>query len=102
MAALLFGASTPFTAQLAREMNPFTLAGLLYLGAALAVVPAAVRYRPDAASIRRGRSRLTIAVVLGGAIGPVLLATGLRHTPAANASLLLNLELVFTVMLERC
>ena len=99
VAALLFGASTPFAAQLAREMNPFTLAGLLYLGAALAVIPASLRHRPDAVSVRRGRGRLTIAVVLGGAIGPVLLATGLRHTSAASASLLLNLELVFTVVL---
>ncbi|MGV8964677.1 MAG: DMT family transporter [Cellulomonas sp.] len=98
-AALLFGASTPFAAQLAREMNPFTLAGLLYLGAALAVIPGSLRYRPDVASIRRGRGRLTLAVVLGGAVGPVLLAMGLKHTPAASASLLLNLELVFTVVL---
>lgn len=98
VAALLFGASTPFTAQLAYELNPFTLAGLLYVGAALAVIPASVRYPPYAASIRRGRGRLTIAVVLGGAMGPVLLAIGLRHTSAASASLLLNLELVFTVI----
>ena len=99
VAALLFGASTPFAAQLAREMSPFTLAGLLYLGAALAVIPASLRHRPDAASLRRGRGRLALAVVLGGAVGPVLLATGLRHTSAASASLLLNLELVFTVVL---
>jgi drug/metabolite transporter (DMT)-like permease len=40
-----------------------------------------------------------VAVVLGGAVGPVLLAAGLSHAPAATASLLLNLELVFTTLL---
>lgn len=99
LAALLFGASTPFAAQLARDVNPFTLAGLLYLGAALVVLPGTVARRPDPAAVRRGAGRLAVAVLLGGAVGPVLLALGLRHASAANASLLLNLELVFTVVL---
>lgn len=99
LAALLFGASTPFAAQLARDTHPFTLAGLLYLGAALAVLPMTFRHRPDGRALRRGAPRLTVAVVLGGAAGPVLLAMGLRHTTGANASLLLNLELVFTVVI---
>ena len=99
LAALLFGASTPFAAQLARETNPFVLAGLLYLGAALAVIPTTIRHRPDRAALRRGAPRLGTAVVVGGAAGPVLLALGLQHASAANASLLLNLELVFTVVL---
>ncbi len=99
LAALLFGASTPFAAQIARETNPFTLAGLLYLGAAIAVLPGTVTRRPDPAALRRGAGRLAVAVVVGGAAGPVLLALGLQHASAANASLLLNLELVFTVAL---
>ena len=88
LAALLFGASTPFAAQLARETSAFTLAGLLYLGAALAMLPVSMRNRPDRASLRRGAGRLTTAVVVGGAIGPVLLALGLQHTTAANASVI--------------
>ena len=99
MAAVLFGASTPFAAQLAREMNAFTLAGLLYLGAALGAAPVALRRRPAPASLRRGAGRLATAVVLGGAVGPVFLALGLQRTRAADASLLLNLELAFTVLL---
>ncbi|MBC7291203.1 MAG: EamA/RhaT family transporter, partial [Actinotalea sp.] len=47
LSALLFGASTPFAAQLARDVSPFLLAGLLYLGAALAVLPSTVAHRPD-------------------------------------------------------
>ncbi|MBC7291215.1 MAG: DMT family transporter, partial [Actinotalea sp.] len=70
-----------------------------YLGAALAVLPSTVAHRPDPWALRRGVGRLAVAVVVGGAIGPVLLALGLQHASAANASLLLNLELVFTVVL---
>ena len=39
------------------------------------------------------------AVALGGVAGPVLLLSGFRETPAAVASLLLNLEGVFTAHL---
>lgn len=99
LAALLFGASTPFAAQLAQDTSAFTLAGLLYLGAALATLPSTVRHRPDPRSVRRGAGRLATAVVLGGAAGPVLLALGLQHASAAASSLLLNLELVFTVVI---
>src|SRR5690606_27089611 len=40
-----------------------------------------------------------VAVVAGGAIGPVLLVAGLARTNAATASILLNTELPATVLL---
>ena len=40
-----------------------------------------------------------MAIVAGGAVGPALLTAGLVDTPAATASLLLNMELVATVVL---
>ncbi|MCU1394456.1 MAG: Membrane protein [Ilumatobacteraceae bacterium] len=98
-AAILFGVSAPAASRLADHMGAFTLAGLLYLGAAIAVLPVVGRHRPDRASFVRAAPRLGMAVVLGGAVGPVLLAAGLRHSSAATASLLLNLELVFTTLL---
>jgi drug/metabolite transporter (DMT)-like permease len=42
---------------------------------------------------------LSGAVFFGGVVGPVLLMLGLRVTPASAASLLLNLEGVFTALL---
>ena len=99
LAAVLFGISAPAASQLAADMGAFTLAGLLYLGAAIAVLPVIGRVRPTRRALVRGAPRLATAVVLGGAVGPVLLATGLSHAPAATASLLLNLELVFTTVL---
>ena len=99
VAAVLFGASAPAASELAGEVDAFTLGGLLYVGAALAVLPVTLRRPPTLQSLRRGGSRLIVAVVVGGAIAPVLLAAGLARTPAATASLLLNLELVATVLL---
>ncbi len=69
------------------------------MGAALAVLPATVLRPPTIRALRRGGGHLAVAVLVGGAVGPVLLAAGLARTPAATASLLLNLELVATVLL---
>jgi drug/metabolite transporter (DMT)-like permease len=98
LAAILFGISAPAAARLTDDLSAFTLAGLLYLGAALAVVPVVGSRRPSAASLRRSTNRLALAIVFGGAIGPVLLAVGLADVSAATSSLLLNLELVFTTL----
>jgi drug/metabolite transporter (DMT)-like permease len=98
LAAILFGVSAPAAARLTDDMGAFTLAGLMYLGAALSVVPFARRSPPTRAALRVSLPNLSLAVVLGGTVGPVLLAVGLRLVPSATASLLLNLELVFTTL----
>ena len=98
-AAVLFGASAPAASILASEMPALLLAGLLYVGAALAVLPSVVRRPPDRAAWRSGRGSLAVAVVAGGAAGPVLLVLGLARVEASTASILLNLELVATVVL---
>ena len=98
IAAVLFGASTPLAARLARDTSPPMLAGLLYAGAAFAVLPLVRRHPPSLRSLRAGAGRLAVAVVAGGLIGPVLLVAGLARTSAATASLLLNMELVATMV----
>ena len=99
VAAVLFGASTPAASVIADDMTPLVLAGLLYLGAAIVVAPWWLTRPPDRAALRRDRRSLAVAIVAGGAIGPALLTAGLVDTPAATASLLLNMELVATVVL---
>jgi drug/metabolite transporter (DMT)-like permease len=99
LAAVLFGASTPAASVIAQDMKPLALAGLLYLGAALAVLPWWLTGRPDRSALHRDWRPLATAIVAGGAIGPALLTAGLVDTPAATASLLLNMELVFTIVL---
>ena len=100
LSAALFGAATPASKLLLHDLSPFTLAGLLYLGAALAVARRALRgnvarWRLD----RRNALRLGGAVLFGGGLGPVLLLLGLRLASAASVALWLNLEMVATAVL---
>jgi drug/metabolite transporter (DMT)-like permease len=99
LAAALFGLSTPAASRLADDMSVFALAGLLYLGAALAVAPFCLRRRPDRGAVARSWRPISTAVVAGGAVGPVLLVAGLARTEASTASIMLNLELAATVVL---
>lgn len=104
-AAILFGASTPFAKQLlGPDLNtsPFMLAGLLYLGSGLGLtLIRLLRDRGWAAPAlpRHEWPWLLGAITCGGVVGPLLLMVGLAHTSAATASLLLNLEAVFTALL---
>jgi drug/metabolite transporter (DMT)-like permease len=100
-AAALFGAAAPACKLLLGSFGPFTLAGLLYLGAALATSA------PGWRALRGGRPRLDArsrallagAIAAGGVVAPVLMLLGLRLTLAGSVSLLLNLELVATALL---
>jgi drug/metabolite transporter (DMT)-like permease len=97
-AAALFGASTPFAKLLLGDgLNPWLLAGLLYLGSGIGLTVARVilpgRFVGNEAPLRRADLPwLGLVVVCGGALGPVLLMVGLRTTPASSAALLLNVE----------
>ena len=99
-AAGLFGASTPAAKSLVGEVGPLALAGLLYLGAALATLPFAFRGGSREIARRpRNLRMLAGAILFGGALGPALLLVGLRQAPAASVSLWLNLETVATALL---
>jgi drug/metabolite transporter (DMT)-like permease len=103
LAALLFGATTPLIAKSAAGVGAFTSAGLLYLGAALAAFSARLsRSAPLIAGhalSRRDRGIILGMALAGAAIAPVLLVLGLARTSPIAASLALNAEVLFTVVL---
>jgi drug/metabolite transporter (DMT)-like permease len=98
LSAVLFGASTPFAKILLGSVDPWMMAGLLYLGAGLglAVIHGsrrALRLPAMEAPLRRADMPwLALVILTGGLLGPLLLMFGLARTDAATASLLLNLE----------
>jgi len=99
-AALLFGASTPCAKLLLGEISPWMLAGILYLGSGLGLgLLCLVRPRGTARLNRQEGPWLIGAILAGGIAGPVLLMSGLAHTQASTASLLLNAEGVLTALL---
>jgi drug/metabolite transporter (DMT)-like permease len=104
-AAVLFGASTPFSKLLLGSVNPWLLAGILYLGAGIGLsifllVRAAASDATTESPLKlRDLPWLSAVVAAGGVAGPVLLMFGLSMTDASSASLLLNLEGVATMVI---
>lgn len=98
--ALLFGAGTPLAKLLLKDIDPWLLAGLLYLGSGIGLgLFRALRGLPRVVLTRSEALWFAAAVLSGGVVGPVLLMLGLAHMPASSASLLLNGEAVFTALL---
>jgi drug/metabolite transporter (DMT)-like permease len=99
-AALLFGAGTPLAKWLLDAVNPWLLAGLLYLGSGAGLT--LYRRLSHAPAVRLPRNEVPWfagAILAGGIVGPVLLMIGLTGMAASGASLLLNAESVFTALL---
>jgi drug/metabolite transporter (DMT)-like permease len=107
LAATMFGASTPFAKILVGQIAPIMLAGLLYLGSGLGLLTWFCLRSITQRGHRSAHDRLAAsdtpwlggAILSGGIIGPILLMLGLTLTPAATASLLLNMEGVLTALL---
>jgi drug/metabolite transporter (DMT)-like permease len=98
-AALAFGVTTPLIKRFGVHVGPFATAALLYGGAALAALLTRSTGEPP---LRRAQwPRLLGVALLGAVVAPVCLAWGLQRTSATSASLLLNFEGVFTVLLAR-
>jgi drug/metabolite transporter (DMT)-like permease len=104
-AALLFGLSAPAAKLLVGTIDPWLVAGLLYLGSGLGLG----LYRVARRFVRPATNETALAahdlpwlggaILAGGIAGPVLLMFALAWGAASQAALLLNLEGVFTVLL---
>jgi drug/metabolite transporter (DMT)-like permease len=100
--AALFGASTPLAKALLGDVSPWMLAGLLYLGSGIGLFGVSRMRAWNGTSAEAplrpaDRPWLAAVVLAGGIVGPLLLMLGLAATPASTASLLLNLEGIFTL-----
>jgi drug/metabolite transporter (DMT)-like permease len=100
VSAVLFGVSAPLAKLLLGEVSPWLLAGLLYLGSGIGLAVVRLFRRSNEAGLSRpDLSWFAAAVLSGGVIGPVLLVFGLAQSSASEASLLLNLESVMTLVI---
>lgn len=105
IAAALFGLSSPIAKALLVTMDPWLLAGLLYLGSGVGMagvyfIRGALPGHRHLQKIVRGEFPWLVGVTLfGGILGPIFLMYGLSSTPASTASLLLNIEGVSTAVI---
>lgn len=106
LASILFGASAPISKLLLTRIDPIFMAAFLYLGSGvgLALLKLFLHIKHsdliDEAHINRSDVPwLTIAVLSGGVLAPIILMFSLKATPAATASLLLNFESVATTLI---
>ena len=96
--AVLFGAAAPLSKLLIGAVDPWLLAGILYLGAGIGLTivhrgRSLVGLPSPEASLRRADwPWLAPVIVFGGMLGPLFLMLGLSLTTASSGSLLLNLE----------
>jgi len=106
-AAALFGASTPVSKTMLAGVGPFMLASLCYFGSGLGLaiwkLAALASHSPGS----DGEPALTLKdwpyiagfILAGGVAAPVLLFKGLLLTTSSGASIMLNLELIFTSLI---
>lgn len=105
IAAAAFGISTPLAKVLLGSIDPWIMAGLFYLGSGIGLsIVIAMRTlrgtKVQEASLRGGDVPWLLGTIFfGGILGPVLLLFGLNQSDATSASLLLNLEAAFTLLL---
>jgi drug/metabolite transporter (DMT)-like permease len=97
-AAISFGVSAPLAKRLLDHADPEILAGLLYLGAFLALSIVGRRSTGEARLRRADAPRMTAMIVAGGVVAPVLLLLGLERVSGVTGSLLLNLEGPVTIL----
>jgi drug/metabolite transporter (DMT)-like permease len=102
LAAVFFGLSAPLISLVSQEGSPLMIAALLYAGAAFALlmVRGFIGHQQEESPVqRRDLPPLLGLTVLGGMVGPICLVQGLTLLSAGSASLLLNLEAVFTLLI---
>ncbi len=100
LSALAFGLTTPFIQQFGKGVGAWPAAALLYAGAALASIDPWRGARRAEAPVRSAHvPRLLCVALVGAVFAPACLTWGLQRTDAVSASLLLNFEALFTVIL---
>jgi drug/metabolite transporter (DMT)-like permease len=100
ISAALFGLSAPLAKILLGGMSPWLLAGLLYLGSGIGLALTRLVRRSNEAGLSvTDLPWLAAAILAGGVVAPVLLMFGLAQSGASEASLLLNLESVLTLLI---
>ncbi|MCP9775990.1 DMT family transporter [Cyanobium sp. WAJ14-Wanaka] len=100
LAAVTFGLSAPLISTLTASGSPLSIAGLLYGGSALVLLAARSvlgKSNQESSVKRQDLGMLAMLTLIGGIAAPICLVSSLALLSAGSASLLLNLEAIFTM-----
>lgn len=100
LAAIAYGISTPFSKVFLDFINPLVLSGWFYLFSGVSLFWSFIKKLPsDKESIKRTDIKILIPIIISGSIAaPFFIFLGLKSIPAFQASLYLNFEVVFTIL----
>lgn len=106
LAALLYALATPASKIILKNISPFSLAGLLYLGAGLGslfilLLKKVHKQDTKEESLKREDFKLILWMIALDTAAPVFLMTGLKAAAPENVSLLNNFEIVATSVIAR-
>ena len=96
VAAILFGSVSTVAKPALSEIHPILLASLVYF---LASLVATVIPKKPVPILKKDAGLLIIVAFSGAVIGPILFFVGLEESLASDSALLLNGEIVFSVIL---
>ena len=97
LAAIMFGSVSTLAKPLVSTVNPLLLSSMIYLIAAVTLIPLAHK-QPFPANKKNCLLILAIAIC-GAVIAPSLFFVGLTHASASDAALIANGEVFFSVLL---
>jgi drug/metabolite transporter (DMT)-like permease len=104
--AFLYALSMPSAKLLVKDVDPLTLAGLIYLGSGIGMT--CILFFRDlshgkgssvSSFSKRDLGWLAGVIITGGILAPVMLMTAMRLAKASTVTLLLNFEVVFTALI---
>lgn len=96
-AAVLFGSAFTLAKEPLRSINSLTLSSLVYLISGAFLLPAILR-SPLRISRKKDIAILVIIAILGATVAPLLLFFGLEQTEPTDAAILINGEIIFTII----
>ena len=99
LAAALYAINIPVSKVLLQFVDPTVMAAFLYLGAGVGLFLYGKLTSEKGEALTKAELPYTVGMIVLDIAAPILLMLGLRHTDAANASLLNNFEIVATSLI---
>lgn len=99
LAALLFGSVSTVAKPVLSSINPLMISSLVYLVSALVFTPSTIISYRKSVIDKKNYLLIFASAIFGGILAPVFYFSGLTLTTATDTSVLINGEILFTVLI---